>query len=178
MFKQILALSLLLVISNAFIMEAFPIQAFPGNYTRGELANFTEGFNDKLAVDTAEDFAKCVDIPAIPDLQKLYQDLNVSKPNPLALVADVMTLYGDYHNIKSLCPQMAQNYEHFFSNFTNAIQHDTKNALLKLGENIAGNFTDLQVLATQGLQEFGAEHYYDAGADLGEIVQIALRGFI
>ncbi len=183
MLKQILALSLLLAIASAFNLRAFPmqefpVQAFPGNYTRGELANFTMGFNDKLGVDTAADFAKCVEIPAIPDLAKLYRDLNVSKPNPLALVADVMALYADYHTIKSTCPQMAQAYEHYFANFTDAIQHDTKKTLLALGQNVAGNYTDLQALATRGLQEFGAEHFYDAGSDLGEIVQIALKGFI
>jgi len=170
MFKQIVALSLILAIASAATME--------GNYTRGELANFTQGFNDKLSVETADDFAKCVTIPIIPDVHKLYLDMNATKPNPLALVADVMALYGDYNNAKKICPEMAQNYEKFFANFTDAVQHDTKKTLLKVGTNIANNYTDIEGFVTQGLQAFGNQDFYGAGSDLGTVIELALKGFI
>lgn len=168
MIKAFIALCLILVASAGTI----------NSYTPGEFANLFQGFNDKLNIENDNDFDKCAKVPLIPDIQKIFTDLNVPKPNPFQLVADVMALYNDYNGVKANCPELAQTYEAFFSKFYQAVQTDPSHTLLQVLENILANFPGIQGAVVQAIQDFGSQNYYNAGEDIGTVVGYALAGYI
>ncbi len=170
MFKTVLAFALVVALASANLR----LQA----YTPSDFTNLFQGFNDQLNITNDQDFSKCAKIPLIPDIQKTYRDLNETKPNPLALVADVMALYTDYNNVKKNCPVLAQTYQSFFANFEQALQNNTAPTLLRVAQNVLGSFTAIQAAALQATQDIGAQNFYNAGQDIGKVVQLSLAGLL
>lgn len=167
MFKYLL-LALLALSATSFLL---PLEA-------GPMTELLEGFNAQLNVENAADLDKCADIPLIHDINKTIHDLNTSNPNPIALVADVVALFGDYSSIKASCPEVAQSYEEYFSNFTQSMHQDPSQTFQTLYNNVLDNFDSIQQDIADYADDFKAENYYQAGEDFGKIVQVALEGFI
>ena len=180
MYKLVL-LSIFVALAAARIGQVrhwpFPIHAGYGNSTT-KLGQVIEGFNDYFHIENDTDIDNCADIPLIRDLNKTFTDLNASKPNPIALVSDVIALYNDYHKIKNTCPQVAASLETFFGNFTTACRQEPKKTAEKVGLNIAGHAVEFRALIKQFLEDYNSAKYYQTGQDIGNITSIMLAGYI
>jgi len=170
MFKAVLAFAFCVALASANLR----LQA----YTPADFTNLFQGFNDQLNITNNQDFTKCAKVPLIPDIQKTFRDLNETKPNPLALVADVMALYNDYNNIKKNCPALVQSYEAFFAPLEHAIQDNTAATLLRVAQNVLGSITEIQAAALQATQDIGAQNFYNAGEDVGKVIQLSFAGLL
>jgi len=171
MLKQIVLVSVLFALALADIQVERP-------YKPSDLRNLTQGFNDQLAIQGAEDFSKCVGIPLVPHIQKMLKHLNETKPNPVVLAADIMQILKDYQKVKAVCPKTFETYQDFFSNFVDAVQNNTKATMARVVMNIAHNVTAIESAVVSGGKNFHNEEYYDAGSDLGAIIDMALSGYI
>jgi len=176
MFKFLL-LSIFVALATARIGNHWFLPNHLGNGTN-PASQLLEGFNDYFHIQNATDFEKCANVPFLKDLNKTLTDLNASRPNPIALVADVIALYGDYNKIKASCPQVAAIYQTFFSNFTEAAKEDPKTTVVKVISNVAGHQADFRTLIAQGSSQYQEGQYYQAGQTLGNVTSIVLDGYI
>jgi len=168
MSKAVIFLALFVAIASAHFLAPTP----------KDFSALFSGFNQQLAIASDDDFNKCANVPLIADIEKLFQDLNADKPNPIALVADVTKLYTDYQKVKVACPQLARTYEAFFADFEHSVETNPKGTALKVAINVFKGFKDLRSTAAKLHADLSAKNYYSVGADLGTIVQISLAGFV
>ncbi len=168
--------------SKAVILLAVLAVVASANYhtqpTPRDLEALVAGFNDHLAIATDEDFNKCAKVPFVVDLQKLLKDLNADKPNPVALVADVLAVYADYNKVKDACPALARTYDEFFSKFEKAVQEQPAFTALKIGANVARHPKQIKAAAAQINVDLHSENYYGAGENAGIVIELLLAGFI
>jgi hypothetical protein len=169
--KAVIILAFFAVLASAYLQT-------PPTPTPKDFSALFAGFNDQLAIASDDDFNKCAHVPIIAELQKLYADLNADKPNPIALVADVTKLYNDWSKVKVACPAIEKTYEAFFANFEHEAQTNPKGTLLKVAVNVFKNFKEIRTAATSIFGDIGATKYYDAGSDVGKVVQLTLAGMI
>ncbi len=171
MFKYIV-LSVLIALSTA---------RFLGFHTPNVtkiLPELLEGFNDELRIANASDVHKCDSVPLIRDINKTLHDLNKTKPNYLELVADVLALYADFHQLKDSCPICAKAYQDYFSNFTNTFQDQPMKTAAVVVLNVASDAQAFQQGYANGTKAYHEERYRDAGHDLARLTAIALKGYI
>jgi len=143
-------------------------------------ANFTlqfiQGFNHQLKIDTDVNFNNCTDIPIIADVNKTIHDFN--QTNYVAIAEDIAKLYKDANGIKHYCPQAEATYKAFFANFTQSLKKDPKHTLANVWTNVNTNLDQVDSLAQQVSTDFQKENGYQAGEDVGQIVAIALKGYV
>ena len=174
MFKFVL-LSLVMAIASAHFFNPTFLSI---ENTDGPLAELLQGFNDYLNIDNDADLDKCADVPLVHDLNKTVHDANATTPNPLALVADVYAVFNDYKEIKASCPEVASVYDKFFGKFNQSIHDDPKQTLVRVYNNIVGNFTGVRIEASQSAQELQVGEYYQAGGNIAQLVAILLDGYL
>jgi len=170
MFKSIL-LSLFIVFASSTVIASPDLDI-------KDLTEFLIGFNDQLQIESEKDLEKCTNFPLVKDISKLIKDLQESSPNPLDLVQDILNLYNDYNKIKTNCPETLESYEKFFSKFADSLKDNTGQTLLVVVENVIGHMTsviaDVKTLET----DFQTQEYNAAGSELGQIVAMALAGYL
>ncbi len=175
MYKLII-LAIFVALASARIGH-WSIPAKYGNAT-GPLGLVLEGYNDFFKIENDADLDKCANVPLLQDINKTLIDLNATHPNPIALVADVVSLYSDYNKIKASCPQVAAGYQVFFSNFTTAAKKDPKGTLQQVVDNVTGNEDNFRKWIAQFGDDYKANQFYQAGQDLGQVTKIALAGYV
>jgi len=170
MLKSIL-LSLLVVFASSHVV------ATP-NFDFGDIIQFFTGFNDALNIESEQDLDKCTNVPLIKDVTKLIQDLQATSPDPFNLVQDVLNLYNDYNALKENCPETAKAYEQFFSKFVDSIKENTDQTLIVVVENVISHLSAVISDGKSLINDIKAQQYNAAGADLGQIVEVVLAGFL
>ena len=137
-----------------------------------------EGFNDYFELYNITNIDKCVNIPLLRDINKTLEDLNATKINPVAIIADFVALAGDWKQLRHLCPQVASIYKSFFMTFINAAQEDPKATLLHVLKNVVGHQAEFRGLINEGSDQWQDGQYYEAGKTLGNVTSIVLDGYI